>query len=311
MTRPTPSPRFRPLAIGLLLAQSLAACSGGAPAGPASPTPVSYPGWPDGRVVGRSELVPILVASDLAVGPNRFLLSLADDKNRLIAAPDLSVRLRFFDLATDPARPVSEARAAFLWSLEGKQGLYRAPVEFTRAGDWGVEVAASRAGEKERSARVVFPVRERSSTPAIGSPVPRSTTATAAHVGQLKAITTDERPDLAFYRLSVADAVASGRPSVIVFATPKFCSTRTCGPALDIVKSVAPPFRKDVNFVHVEVYSNLDQPDKLEVVPAVREWGLPTEPWIFVVDRGGVLRAKFEGVAGRDELVEAIEQVRG
>jgi hypothetical protein len=291
----------------LLLALLLTACSGTVP-GPTVASAALYPGWTD-RAVGADPIVPILVSSELAVGPNRFLFSLADADNRIIAAPEVGVALRFFELGASTERPAAEREGTFL-AVDGiERGLYRAKVDFPRAGDWGVEVEANGPGVPELTARVVFSVRQTSATPAIGAGAPASDTPTARDRSGIAAISTDDDPDPDFYRSSVKDAVSSGRPSVITFATPRFCTSRVCGPTLDIVKAVAPPFKERVTFVHVEVFGNLEQPDQLEVVPAVGEWSLPTEPWVFVVDAEGKVAAKFEGVVGPDELEAAIEEV--
>ncbi|MGI8704107.1 MAG: hypothetical protein ACR2JZ_06310 [Candidatus Limnocylindrales bacterium] len=269
-----------------------------------------YPGWPgSGSAVGSPDLVPVLISSELAVGPNRFLFSLLDGQNRLLAKPDVATSVGFFDLAADPEAAVETAEGDFLWSIEGEQGLYVSQVDFARAGDWGVEVTAEGPSLPKRTTRVVFGVREESRTPAIGAPAPASDTPTAETADEIAAISTDEAPDPDFYRLSVADAVKAGKPAVITFATPKFCSSRVCGPTLDIVKGAAAPFKDEVNFVHVEVFTNLDQPDQLKQAPSVTEWGLPSEPWVFVVDREGKVSAKFEGVVGEEELTEAINSV--
>ena len=39
------------------------------------------------------------------------------------------------------------------------------------------------------------------------------------------------------------------------------------------------------------------------------EWGIRTEPWVFVVDADGRLAARFEGVVTEDELVEVIDRL--
>jgi hypothetical protein len=297
----------RPALMLLLLALLPAGCTGTTP----SPTVASagvYPGWTD-RAVGADPIVPILVSSELAVGPNRFLFSLADAENRIIASPEVGVALRFFDLAASTERPAIEREGLFL-AVDGvERGLYRAKVDFPRAGDWGVQVEANGPGVPELTARVMFSVAEKSATPAIGATAPASETPTARDRSGIAAISTDEDPDPDFYRSSVREAVSSGRPSVITFATPKFCTSRVCGPTLDVVKAVAPPFKEWVTFVHVEVFSNLEQPDQLEVVPAVGEWSLPTEPWVFVVDAEGKVAAKFEGVVAPEELEAAIKDV--
>ena len=114
------------------------------------------------------------------------------------------------------------------------------------------------------------------------------------------------------YEVSVADAVAGGTPTVIAFATPAFCTSEACGPMLDQVKALQTGY-PDVEFIHVEVYDDLqvNDFDDLTTVPAVEEWGLPSEPWIFVVDGEGNVSAAFEGAVSDEELTTAIDAVAG
>jgi hypothetical protein len=266
-------------------------------------------------------MVPLLVSSELTPGPNRFLFSLTDAKNALIAGPDLGTRLRFFDLAADPATPTAETTGTFIWTVPDEIGLYHAAVDFARAGPWGVEIVASKAGATDRTVRVIFDVRAASSTPALGARVPASDTPTATTADGIAAISTDTDPDPDFYRTSVKAALAAGRSFVLVFATPLFCTSRACGPTLDTVKSVAGPYKDRVDFIHVEPYKlkatpNGPQPDVgadgfPQAVPAAADWGLPTEPWVFVVRADGTLAAKFEGAVGADELQAALNALSG
>jgi hypothetical protein len=41
----------------------------------------------------------------------------------------------------------------------------------------------------------------------------------------------------------------------------------------------------------------------------VMEWGLQTEPWIFVVDGKGIIRAKLEGLTTAREIAAALRQL--
>ena len=41
----------------------------------------------------------------------------------------------------------------------------------------------------------------------------------------------------------------------------------------------------------------------------MEEWGLSTEPWVFVVDAEGRVAAKFEGVLSEEELVEVLDRL--
>src|SRR5439155_1722171 len=82
-------------------------------------------------------------------------------------------------------------------------------------------------------------------------------------------------------------------PFVVVLATPKFCTSRTCGPVVDVVDAVRRRFsRTDVRFIHVEVYRR-NEPT-LGLNRFMREWHLPSEPWVFLVGADGRIEAKFE-----------------
>ncbi len=307
-------------ALSLVVLLVVAACSSAA-GGPAATTAgavatpdaqaTSYPGWPDpGNVTTTGNIIPILVSSELSVGKNRFLVGLADTKNNLLAAPDMAVHLAFYDLAADPAKAASQADGTFVWAVPNQRGLYTSNVTFTRAGDWGVELTATKAGAALSTVRVTFQVRTTSQTPAIGAPAPASDTPYLKPGVTISQISTDTHPDPSFYQMSVRQAIAAHEPFVLVFATPKFCTSQVCGPTLDNVKSIAPAFAGKVNFIHVEVY-DLSDTTNLKPVPAVTEWGLPSEPWVFVVDRNGNVADKFEGVVPVDELKASIAAVAG
>jgi hypothetical protein len=307
------------VAIGL----ALVACSNGPAASiPASIPPSSasgqYPGWPgSGTIVATGDFVPVLVSAELGIGHSRVLITLQDRAYRSLAVPAVTVDESYYDLAASTDTPVSEVAGTFRWLIPDEKGIYVAYADFARAGDWGVEVTAHEAGKPDRTARVTFSVRATTMTPAIGAAAPPSDTLTAASADAV--ISTDPHPDQAFYLLSVREAIEAGKPFVLVFATPAFCTSGVCGPALDLVKQVAPKYIGRVNFIHVEPYllqfsggrtqPVLDAAGHLQPVPAVGEWGLPTEPYIFVVDAHGKVAAKFEGMAYPDELTAALDAV--
>jgi predicted transcriptional regulator len=45
--------------------------------------------------------------------------------------------------------------------------------------------------------------------------------------------------------------------------------------------------------------------------PQVAAWHLPSEPWIFVIDRTGKVSSSFEGALSVGELSRAVGRVRG
>ena len=156
---------------------------------------------------------------------------------------------------------------------------------------------------------MTFEVADSTPTVQVGDPAPPSDTPTAADVdGDLSRISTDANPVPAFYETSVADALAAKEPFVLVFATPKFCTSQQCGPTLDSIKPIAEA-HPDVTFINVEPYvleykdgqlqPVLDANKQLQAAPATDEWGLLSEPWIFVVDGDGIVRVRSRGSSAR------------
>jgi hypothetical protein len=145
-------------------------------------------------------------------------------------------------------------------------------------------------------------VRDRTASPAVGAAAPKSTTPTLATTGgRLAPLTTSTRPDRALYTTSVAQALGAHEPFVVVFATPKFCTSRTCGPVVDVVSHVRSDLSATpVKFIHVEVFKNNDPADGYN--RWMTQWHLRSEPWIFLVGRDGKIKAKFEGSVSAAEL---------
>jgi hypothetical protein len=143
-------------------------------------------------------------------------------------------------------------------------------------------------------------------SPAIGSRAPRSDSPTVATThGRLAPLSTATHPDRALYETSIAQALAAHKPFVVAFATPRFCASRTCGPVVDVLSSVRRQLaRTPVRFIHVEVYTHNDPAQGFN--RWMRQWHLPSEPWVFLVGRDGRIKAKFQGSVGPTELRSAI-----
>jgi len=143
-----------------------------------------------------------------------------------------------------------------------------------------------------------FPVR---SLP-VGSPVPHSRNLTVKDVSDLTIIDASAHPSPDMHTETVADALAAHHPTLVIFATPAYCQSRTCAPELEVVRKLEPTYQGKVDFIHIEIWQ-----DPLKTyMPAVREWHLPSEPWIFIIGRDGKISAKFEGPTTRDEIDAAL-----
>jgi hypothetical protein len=152
----------------------------------------------------------------------------------------------------------------------------------------------------------ILDVKSEPEAVAVGDPAPASDNPTTEDQPASR-ITTSRPPDVELLRHSVADSLAARIPFVVTFATPAYCESRTCGPTVDVVEAVRKRFeREGVRFIHIEIYED-NQPGK-GVNRWVAEWKLPTEPWVFVVDRDGIVRDRFEGAVSVDELAGSVRR---
>jgi hypothetical protein len=265
-------------------------------------------------------VVPLIVTNRIVCGEARVVFLFLDDQQRVVSSPDRTASVAFYNLAQDLETPAVAAQdAEFVWAIPDERGMYVVNAELAEAGIWGAEITTEAPEAEAETIRMTFEVADATPTVQIGEQAPASDTPTAADVdGDLARISTDENPVPAFYETSVADALAAHEPFVLAFATPKFCTSEQCGPTLDSIKPIAEA-HPDVTFINVEPYQLaeedgqlqpvLDANGQLQAAPATDEWGLLSEPWIFVVDRDGIVRGSFEGVVGQSELERAIAEV--
>lgn len=255
----------------------------------------------------------VLVTSELIVGPNRFAVGLFDGDRQVVH--DADVHFHYFDLS-DPSAPAleSEADAHALQTPDGATTIFTHEREFARAGDWGVEVQARFPGGTAALKRIGFEVVAESPTIRPGQTAPAFDTPTAAEAdGDLSTITSAFEVNPAFYEQSLADALSSGRPTVLLFATPDFCQTRFCGPAYEQLDDMHARYGQDINFIHVEVYTGLPDPstNNWEVAPSMTAFGLTTEPWLYLIDATGTVTHRLEGIFTTAELEPHLQALAG
>lgn len=251
---------------------------------------------------GTTVLVPNTPGTITTTGTQRVMTALlSPSTNRFLGGPDLPVTITFEAVNSEDS---GQADGTWLITDAAALGLYVSHFEFPSPGLWEIIVSS----EGSEVARTLFEVTEESPVPTIGDRAPATESPTAATPDEIKTISTDPEPNPDLYRLSVADAVANGRPTVVAFVTPAFCQTALCGPTIEVVKSVAGSDGVDV--VHVEPFDLTQAPGGiLQPIEAMEEWGLQTEPWVFVIDGDGVVTATFEGIIGPEELQAAVDEV--
>ena len=260
----------------------------------------------------EGELSAGIISTDLSVGQNRLAFFLLDSESEPVSVDEVDVTT-CYPAGREASEVSQDSNARFRqWPLGGL-GVYTTQVNFDHAGDWGLRVETTGTDSSIRVALLEFDVAEQGVTPAIGSPAPATRSKTVRDVASLEELTSSSKPDPELYSMTIAEAIASGRPSIVVFATPAFCTSATCGPQVSVVGDIKDRYKDLANFIHVEMFDNPHEIQgdlsKAIVAPAVGEWGLLTEPWTFIVDSQGLISAKFEAFTTAEEIEESLKQV--
>jgi hypothetical protein len=184
--------------------------------------------------------------------------------------------------------------------------VYSAQLDFPAAGEYRpVVVIKEKDGIAEKSLKSIH-VGEFEKIPSPGEKAPLIQTPTADSVdGNLAKLSTRVPPDTQ-NKVNYAEVLGK-EPILLLFTTPKFCQSRVCGPVVDVAQQAQHEFEGKANFIHMEIYNDND-PSK-GVRPQVRRFHLPTEPWLFAINREGVVSAAIEGAFGTQLMDQTVEKV--
>jgi hypothetical protein len=255
---------------------------------------------------GAGEQVSLVAGtSDFGVGDVRLSFLVVDQRGKPVYTPRATVWLAP-RLESAPLQRTTASLEPVGPPGTGGDGadathLYVAHLTVSKPGTWWV---LARPDGAKIGAVGNLVVHARTASPAVGSKAYPSRTPTLASThGDTAALTTRVPPDRSLLRYSVAGSLRAHKPFVLLFATPKFCQSRTCGPVTDVVLQVQKR-EPSIRFIHVEIYKD-------NVVAEgqnrwVKEWRLPSEPWLFLVGRDGRIKGKFEGSFSAGELESAI-----
>ena len=290
-----------------------AACTGGSK----KVTPSESPSSIGSLLQGADQQLSLIQAqSSLDVGKSRFTFGLSTASGGLLqgGAPEV------FLARDQSSQPMGPFHSAFYqltaYEKTGDRsprtpitGYYTTVLKVPSAGTWAVAaVAKAPSGE---GVGVAALKAETNPPNGIGDHAISVRTPVATTEHGIREICTRTPPDPMHY-VSLADALTSGKPTVVVFATPALCESRFCGPIVDenllVFRSVG---RQRANFIHVEEFlpgKDLKPPPAFAKnrSPAFKAWHLVTEPWTFVIDRAGIIRARFEGPVAAPQIEQAL-----
>jgi hypothetical protein len=282
----------------------LAACGGDEPGGSAGSAPA---GSLKALQADATQLSLLGAQSQLPVGASLYTFGLATADNRLVTggAPQVWVArndtiraagpfpTRWFELEAYEATRDTSPRSPLT-------GFYGAEVELPEAGNWMVAAALEVDGGRAVG-RGGVPVAAEVPA-AVGTRAKALATPVASSPAGRKKICTRE-PACPLHEISLDDALAAGRPTVVNFGTPLLCTSQICGPVVDEQMVVADKLGAKASFVHVEIYPTRNT---AKPVRALTEYGFTTEPWLLVVDRDGMIQARYEGPVTATQIEDAL-----
>jgi peroxiredoxin len=133
----------------------------------------------------------------------------------------------------------------------------------------------------------------------VGAHAPSLPTKTLADGGgDFSKVTTYRQPDPRMYQYSIDNALLSGKPVVLEFATPGHCTN--CDEQLQMFKGILDNYQSQVIFIHIDQYKNPQ---------AYKAYQVMGDPWTFIIDKNGIVRFERPGRMLYGELDRAIKQI--
>lgn len=120
-------------------------------------------------------------------------------------------------------------------------------------------------------------------------------------------------PRCPFHEVSLTEALVERRPLALLVASPGYCDSSLCPPALDLLVDAASGF-PGIRFVHAEVYVDAGQLDSLadaSPTEVVRTYELTFEPSLMLARADGTLSERLDHIYDVTELGEALSRIDG
>ena len=263
----------------------------------------------DGVDAGPAETLTALFPRDipyLAAGyPSRLVYTIADAEG--VPAMELTEPMTFSveyegEPVGDPVEVAPHGDGVPRPSL---------PLPFTFPEPGLYDVWATRGDVRLNSQVIVDPADE-VPNPLVGDPLPPAGTPTTAQTLEVDPICT-RVPACPFHEHDLTTVVGTGRPVVVLLASPAYCRTTACGPILDILIETAATLPPEVVVIHSEVYKDPKEVRDLNdaalaPLPATYEMGF--EPSLFVANAAGVLVARGDIAVDRVEMTQMLALAR-
>ena len=210
-----------------------------APTATQAPTPEATASTPAATVAApeaETDWDGILGTTVLRPGSQRVAFLLVGAK-ALVTVPEVEVATFFVGEDGSVDGPHEVIKADFnLWPY-GTRGSYTTDLSFDRTGLWRLEIVGQEEGA-DRLAVMEVEVTAGFEVVDVGQKAPASMNRTLGDGAPLEELSSAHEADPELYSTSIADALEQGSPTMVVFSTPSFCTSATCGPQVETVSEV-------------------------------------------------------------------------
>lgn len=258
--------------------------------------------------------------SVLEPGTNRYGFALFDPAQKQIAGAPVALYTasrngthlrgpfvaRSESLAVAP-QYASKTSAA---DADAAKSVYVANIDFPKAGKYQVVAVAKLDGRLVLSSPFEADVGQPGGPPKVGEAAPKVHTPTLDSVaGDAARISTRSPAPTDLLTTDLFD-VYGKKPVALLFATPALCQSRVCGPVVDVLEEARATDKSGkAAYITNEIYKENRVDRGLRTQPAA--YGLPTEPWLFVLNAQGKVVERIEGAFSVAELRRAIAKAGG
>jgi hypothetical protein len=206
-----------------------------------------------------------------------------------------------FPAAADPMGVAPQYRSKQNSGPGGIEAIYEVNLPLPHAGTYYV-LSMTKAAHGYYGGTGEIAVAASSPIPGVGQRPPDISTLTSADAA-ISTLTTRIPPEN-MHSVSFS-SVLGKRPIALLISTPQLCISRVCGPVTDIIVSLQREFASKLAFIHQEVYVDNDPSKGLR--PQLHAFHLETEPWLFVINRRGVITARLAGAFGVNAARAALQ----
>jgi hypothetical protein len=182
--------------------------------------------------------------------------------------------------------------------------VYVTNLHFPSNGEWMVTAVVRKGSKLLATTLPSVNVGEFKRFPQVGDPARRISTQSPQNAECSGAVTVAPGSPRRLNQSRLSDALGR-RPALLLFTSPAYSPTQTGGPVVAAAEHLAAQY-PGAAFICESLYRG-DNPAN-GVRQQARVYRLPSELWLFAIDRSGTIVSELEGAFDRDEMQQLVRR---